>query len=467
MDRLTKICFSPWTKRHVAMLILGTSCYSCGCTTLNPFKKEDEVYVRARNAIEGYEDKEGNWVRPEGLRAEKSRDSGVPKALHFIPGLAPKQANKELARSKYLEADDIFKKASSLEGEERQKTFVAAGKKYIEAGKNWESSALEQDALLMAAESYYFAEYYDKAEDLYAKVLKEYPRTRYQDKIDQRMMAIGQYWLQYNDQFYHVNFTDKKRPLNDTPKHGSRVLEKMRLNNPTGQLADDVTMEIANTHFKREKWNDAVDTYQDLITTYPDSPHQFDAHFLGVKSALLSYQGPDYSEEPIGKAEKMLKQMIRQFPQKANEQEEQIQDLMKEVRYRQAEKLYTQAEWRYRKSEARAARMLCVDILKKYDDTPFAADAKTIMEKTGGLPPEPVQQMSWLADLFPSRDKITPLLKPNPTIEEPTWDFEQADKIERTADNATKQIAPAGSNATGSTTLSGTPPNSPGGTLRR
>ncbi len=403
-----------------------------GCTSFRPFQKEDDEYRRARNAIEGYEDKEGNWIRPEGIRADKSRDSNVPKALHFIPGLGPKQVNKDLARSTYIEADDLFKKASAAkEVGERQDGFRAAAKKYNQAGKNWESSALEQDALFMTAESYFFAEDYPKAEDFFVKLLKEYPRTRYQDLVDKRRMEIGLFWLQFNDEFYHLNVTDKRKPINDTRKHGVRVLEKMRLDNPVGRLADDVTMELANTAFKKENWTDALDTYSDLISTYPDSPHQFDAHLLGVKAAMMSYQGPDYSGESLDKADKMIKQMTRQFREKAEGQKDQIELAMKEVRYRRAEREFTSATYRYNKSEAKAARLHCMKILSDYGDTPFADQAKVMMEKTGGMPAEPIQQLAWLAELFPNRDKITPLIKPTPNLDE--QDKELQRMYERTA----------------------------------
>ena len=404
----------------VRFAILLVFLVQSGCASFNLFKKEDDEYRRARNAIEGYEDKEGNWIRPEGIRADKSRDSNIPKALQFIPGLAPAPVKKDLAKSTYLEGDELFKSAAKLpEGSgERQAMFRASARKYNQAGKHWASSALEQDALFMTAESYFYAEDYPKAEDFFVKLLKEYPRTRYQDMVDKRRFEIGLFWLQFKDEFYHLNVSDNRKPWNDTRKHGVRVLEKMRLDNPVGRLADDVTMELANTAFKNENWNDALDTYSDLISTYPDSPHQFDAHLLGVKSALMSYQGADYSQVPLEKAEKMIKQMPRQFREKAEGQKKQIEDAMKEVRYRRAEKEYTWATYRLNKQEARASRIHCMKILSDYGDTPFADKAKAIMEKTGGMPAEPVQQLSWLADLFPTRDKITPLLKPTPNLDD-------------------------------------------------
>ena len=132
----------------------------------------------------------------------------------------------------------------------------------------------------------------------------------------------------------------------------------------------------------------------------------------------MSYQGADYSQMPLEKAEKMIKQMPRQFREKAEGQKKQIEDAMKEVRYRRAEKEYTWATYRLNKQEARASRIHCMKILSDYGDTPFADKAKAIMEKTGGMPSEPVQQFSWLADLFPKRDKITPLLKPTPNLDD-------------------------------------------------
>ncbi len=416
----------------IRLAILIAILIQSGCASFNLFKKEDDEYNRARNSINGYEDKEGNWIRPEGIRADKSRDSNLPKAFKFIPGLAPPPVNKELAKSTYLEADELFKNAAKApDGDGRKTMFRAAAKKYKEAGKHWVSSALEQDALFMTAESYFFAEDYPKSEDYFVKLIKEYPRTRYQDMVDKRRFEIGLFWQQFNDEFYHVNFTDRRKPLNDTRKHGVRVLEKMRLDNPVGRLADDVTMELANAAFKKQNWNDALDTYSDLITTYPDSPHQFDAHLLGVKAAMMSYQGADYSREPLDKAEKMIKQMTRQFRQKAEGEKKQIEDAMKEVRYRRAEREYAQATYRFNKLEARAARIHCTMILTDYSDTPFADKAKAMMEKTGGMPAEPVQQLSWLADLFPNRDKITPLLKPTPNADD--QDKEAQSVYERTA----------------------------------
>jgi outer membrane protein assembly factor BamD (BamD/ComL family) len=381
-----------------------------GCSIFSPWK-EDE-YSRAKNAIEGYEDKEGNWIRPEGSRADKISNSDVPKIFRKIPGLGERKVDKELAKSKLKEANDIYQAAVSSQGSDRKELFRKAAKIYIEAGKHWASSSLEQDAYFMAAESYFFAEDYPKAENYYVKLVKEYPRTRYQDRVDQRRMEIGNYWLQFPDKFYHVNWTDKSRPWNDTQNHGKRVMENMLLDSPTGRLADDATMDIANTEFKRENWNEALDRYRDLISVYTDSPHQFDAHFLGAKSALMAYQGAQYSSEPLEQADKLLKQMVRQFPKQASERKEPIAEMLAEVKYRQAERLYDEATYRNNKQEYAAAIVYCDRILDNFADTPFADKAQAIIDNAEGKPSVPTPYLHWMTYAFPSRDRVTPLLKP-------------------------------------------------------
>jgi outer membrane protein assembly factor BamD (BamD/ComL family) len=393
----------------LTLLLLSNS----GCRLFKPWQ-EDE-YARAKNAIEGYEDKEGNWIRPEGSRADKMMNSDVPKILRKIPGLGERKVDKDLARSTLKEANEIYQTAlSTQDAPDRKELFRKAAKKYNQAGKHWASSSLEQDAYFMTAESYFFAEDYPKAEDFYVKLIKEYPRTRYQDRVDQRRMEIGNYWLQFPDKFYNLNFTDKSRPLNDTENHGKRVLEKMLLDSPTGRLADDVTMDIANTEFKRENWNEALDRYRDLITVYTDSPHQFDAHFLGAKSALLAYQGPQYSSEPLEQADKLLKQMVRQFSKQASERKEPIAEMLAEVKYRQAERLYDEATYRNNKQEYAAAIVYCDRILDNYSDTPFAEKAQQIIDNAEGKPSVPTPYLHWMTYAFPTRDKVTPLLKPTP-----------------------------------------------------
>ncbi len=68
-------------------------------------------YRAARNEINGYQDADGNWVRPEGQRADKRHDSTVAKYTSWIPGLGDKPINKEKCEKFYEEGMALFEQA--------------------------------------------------------------------------------------------------------------------------------------------------------------------------------------------------------------------------------------------------------------------------------------------------------------------------------------------------------------------
>ncbi len=196
----------------------------------------------------------------------------------------------------------------------------------------------------------------------------------------------------------------------------------MRLDSPTGRLADDSTMELANNAFEKGNYEEAADLYEDLRTTYPDSPHQFDAHFLGLKAVMLTYQGYEYDGTALDRAEKLLKQTQRQFPEQARQQEEHLRRIYAEIQYRRAERLMARAEYRMNREEYGAAIGYLNQIVADYPSTPFAEEAKKNLQDLGGMPAVPQRHFQWLADMVPRNDPVSqlrnqvdPIKVPDPT----------------------------------------------------
>ena len=75
---------------------------------------------------------------------------------------------------------------------------------------------------------------------------------------------------------------NQQRPWRDRHGHALRIYDKIRVDDPTGRLADDATLAAANEHFANGKFQKADDYFTDLRTAYPTSEHQFSAHFLGM-----------------------------------------------------------------------------------------------------------------------------------------------------------------------------------------
>ena len=365
----------------------------------------DEARRNIENPVGSYaadEETADGEFRPEGVTAERA--STASTVFEKIGIKSSRRKDIEVARSHYNAADTEFENAKNLEGAERAKAFRKAADQYRLAAENWRSSGLEQDALLMAAEAHFFAEDYYRAEQFYARLVKEYPRNPYLDHVDSRRFEIADYWLKYDNAkslpFAFVNFTNKRLPWNDTGGHGKRVLEGMRLDNPTGKVSDDATMRLAMEDYEKGKFESAADTFADLRMTYPDSEHQFNAQFLEMQSLLASYQGPRYSSVPVTDAHDRVKQMVKQFPQEAQARQEDLQQAYAKIRFLMAERIWEQAKYRRDRQENGSAKFYYERILEEYADTPFADQAQEQLAALEGTPDDPPQRFKSLIWLF-------------------------------------------------------------------
>ncbi len=379
-------------------MVLLVVASSVGCSMFS--NKTDKDYEQARRSINN---PYGNGVhRPEGVSAENAT-----KTSKFLEDLGlSKKRRKDInaARLAYQKGDQEFMRAKELEGTERRDAFRAAAKLYKEAADNWQSSQLAQEAMMMQAESYFFAEDYYKAEQGYAALVKEYPRNPYLDTVDARRFEIGDFWLRTNaanpKSFFNVNFTDNKLPWNDTGGHGKRALENVRLDNPIGKLSDDATMRLAVNYYEKEDWEMAATTFAELRMTYPDSEHQFKAQFLELQSLLAAYMGPEYSDLHLIDADKRAKAIVKQFPKEAQAKQLELREAMATIKFLMAEREWHSAEYRYLQGENLACKMYLEQLLEKYPDTQFAEKARDRLKEIDGKPDRPPQKFVPLVKLF-------------------------------------------------------------------
>jgi outer membrane protein assembly factor BamD (BamD/ComL family) len=371
-----------------------------GCSTFSPGWRSDKDYNDARKSINGGQ--YGNGVyRPEGVTAENKSSFLMLDRL----GLSRKRRKDiDAARLAYSEGEKEFERAKGLQAAERRDAFRTAAKKFKKSADNWKSSQLAQDALMMQAESLFFAEDFYKAEQTYAALVKEYPRNPYLDQIDSRRFEIGDYWLKYHaakpQSFAMVNFTDNKRPWNDTHGHGKRALENVRTDNPIGKLSDDATMRLAINYYEKQDWEMAAATFAELRQVYPDSEHQFNAQFLELQSLLAAYMGPEYSDLHLIEADKRAKAIVRLFPKEAQAKQLELRESIATIKYLMAEREWSSAQYRLLQGENLAAKMYLEQLIEKYPDTQFAEVARTRLGELEGKPDRPAQRFAPLVKLF-------------------------------------------------------------------
>lgn len=379
----------------MCLLAVGSGCIGPMASTREPQAREEQ----------------SSWVLPD-IDELPNQIGDTAKAL------VGKGENPKKARELYTQAQDDYQRATAATGSERAEVFIAAAETFQAAAKRWPDSALEEDGLFMAGEGYFFADYYPDANDAYEQLLDKYPNSKHLDVVESRRFSIAQFWLGLDEKdpesFWSINFLDDARPWRDTFGNAVRVFDRIRIDDPTGKLADDATLAAGNAYFSSRRFLDADSFYSDLRKTFPSSEHQFRAHLLGVKAKLLSYEGPDYSGDPLDEAEKLIKQIHRQFPREAAEERDYLTRAFAEVRYKKAEREWSMARYYSRRGEYGAARFYYDVLAKEYSQTPFAEQAQESIAAIADKPDVPPQRLKWLVDVFPEEENVQPIIATSP-----------------------------------------------------
>lgn len=374
---------------------------------------------------------DGSSVRPVSYEEEVEDDDGIdiedlsPAAIgRQVKSAAGYGPDRDVAEDLFARGEAAFRQASQEyqadnDSRSARASFIEAANLFYSGSKRWPESRLEQDGLFRAGESYFFADQYARANQSFELLIQKYPGTRYLDMAQSRRFAIAQYWLELNrespDNLLSFHVQDKRRPTRDTKGNALRVLNRIRLDDPTGRLADDATMALANAYFEEQRYLDAADTYEDLRIAFPTSQHQYDAHLLELRARIEAYQGSAYDGTHLQKADKLLSSVMKQFPTEIDRDRDELMKIAAEVRFRLAQRDMKMARYYDYSGQYRSATIYYQEVIEKYAGTPQAEEAAERISIISDKPGKPAQRAQWLVDLFPEADEMKPLIPSSPT----------------------------------------------------
>lgn len=326
---------------------------------------------------------------------ENYAPSKIGKGIKKVLGRGP---NELLAKRKFEEGEALFK----------EKRYKEAAKCFAVASDRWPDSTLQEDAMYMLAESYFFDDRYPKASDTYSLLLKKYENTRYLTDLIPRQFAIARYWdfAARRDSHWYPNLKDKTRPAVDATGHAMAVYSIVHRDDPTGPLADDALMAKGNSFFLRNRFEDASFQYDEVRKSHADSEYILPAHLLGIRSKLRSYLGPQYEITPLDEANKLIETTLTQFPSEVlGAERERLFATKQLIRQEKAQREFQCGEYYYKIKYYRAARYYYLETIREYADTPFAKMAEDRLEETKNFPPVPYDYFGWLKKILPESDK--------------------------------------------------------------
>lgn len=365
-----------------------------------------------KNQSEIYSERHDTSIKAKDFAPEK-----LPQTWKKLTGRGP---NRQVAEAAFSSGQQQYRTAvaaweSQADAPATQAAFLQAVPDLEKAAERWPDSTIEEDALFMLGESQFFANQYAKANKTYEKLVDLYPATRYMDKVQAHRFAIAKYWLDVARETptvsSPVNLTDEKYPLNDWAGNGRRVLDRIRLDDPTGKLADDSAFLLGKALHEAHKYFEAAETFADLRNNYPGSPHQFQAHLLEFQSRLAMYDGKYYEGMPLKQAEEVLRLILRRFPNESAELKNELMEQAASIRNMLADRDMAMADYHINRGENLAARFYLEHLMEDFPETDIARDARTKLQGLEGKPDQPAQVAGWLVDMFPEPKSTRPLIR--------------------------------------------------------
>jgi TolA-binding protein len=344
--------------------------------------------VSSNSAASALEKKGFEWG---DLAPEKIWPS-IKKATGYGP-------NEQIARTAFKDAKKLY----------LEKKYTEAAAQFRTASDRWPDTPLEEDALFLEGEGYFFADEYVKAHDAYERLFKKYSNSRHLETAVAREFAIGRWWEQMQDVkplwTVQPNFTDKGRPWFDTYGYSLKAYNNVRMYDPTGPLADQSVMALATSHFRHNNYEEAAMEFDQLRKDYPNSDHQVLAHVLGVQAKMRVYQGDLYDKTALKEAREIADSALTQFgPKLGTEQQRMLQTRAKIIED-EAARLYALGQYYEKNQFNRSARIYYQMVVDEYPRTEKADLAKQHIAGLQGKPDDPPNHIKWLTDLLPESKK--------------------------------------------------------------
>jgi outer membrane protein assembly factor BamD (BamD/ComL family) len=287
------------------------------------------------------------------------------------------------------EAEAELKAADALL---RQGKHDEAETAYSRIAKNRKATPWGEKARFQLAESQFERGKFVTAHESFEKLIAEYPATEFLDKAINREYAIALNWLALYDPNakpeqklpWSARF-DGRRPMIDTNGHAIQALEHVRHHDPSGPLADDAVMMIADQYMAVGDYETAAIHYDQLVTDHAKSPYLQRAQLASIDARIKGYIGPEYDGTGLEKAREMIKQTMATFPDRpaGNEKLYHTLDLIND---QEAERAYNYGAFYRRTGKITAAEYYFGKIPQRWPKSPWAAKAKEQLATLAKMP---------------------------------------------------------------------------------
>jgi outer membrane assembly lipoprotein YfiO len=363
-------------------LLVGAGCQG---TALNRWRMAtDDSLSRAPTREELGDDRGlfARLLRPEGsvLRAPQTNSISnfiLDRKLGWRA--APSPPDPEAERE-FAAAEQLFQQGELSQAESA----------FARLARRKKDTSLGEKAQFYLAETQFQRRRYRLAHDSYETLFQRYPGTRFLDKAVEREYAIAKFWLADADPegkpeerlAWYTAFTGA-RPLLDPHGFAIKAFEHVRHHDPTGPLADDAALQIAEQYYRDQDYETAAIYYDQLITDHPKSPLVKRAMLSAIDAKLKGYIGPEYDATGLEQAAQTVQRAKTYFPElrvSTDTEPDELDHTLDLIDDQMAERTYKIGEYYRRAGHPGAARYYYTWVTQRWPKSPWTPRAEEQLE---------------------------------------------------------------------------------------
>ncbi len=291
-----------------------------------------------------FEWKGGKWVA-QAKPAKGTPEGELELVRHHIEMAHPKKAVK--VAKKYL---GLYPDRSEYE-----EVCLLAGQAEIARGRYWQ------------------------AFEWFEKQLTHYPAGKLSDQAMEHEFEIADAFL-----------AGKKRIVLGFLRLGAEgealeILSRIAEHSPGTRIAERALLRIAERHYQKQRWAEAVDSYDLFIELFPKSAKTPMAMFQAAQAQYELFQGAQFDDTPLLEAEQRFKILAESYPTAARNAN--VPMILQNIVDSRAEKLYRTALFYERTARKSPAVYYYRQVTARYPKTTWASDAEVAIERLGDVKP--------------------------------------------------------------------------------
>jgi outer membrane assembly lipoprotein YfiO len=175
-------------------------------------------------------------------------------------------------------------------------------------------------------------------------------------------------------------------PSIDVRGHGFAALEHVRHHDPTGPLADDATLLLADAYFQSSDYETASIYYDQFLNDFPKSPMFREAQEKAILAKINSYIGPEYDSQSLEKARELIQQTLAAYPDRPREEQKKLYRMLDLITDQEAERAYDVGMYYRRTGKAMGAELYFGKVISKYPNSVWAEKSREMMVEVAKMP---------------------------------------------------------------------------------